>query len=130
MNSAGAIAWANIQGMLKGLIAILPNIVVALIVFLIFYFAASAIKSLVKRLSKKYRRAHNVGLVLGRLSQGTIILIGLFVALSIVIPSFKVGQLINLLGISGVAIGFAFRDVLQNFLAGILILLSEPSTLR
>lgn len=126
MNSAGAIAWANIQGMLKGLIAILPNIVVALIVFLIFYFAASAIKSLVKRLSKKYRRAHNVGLVLGRLSQGTIILIGLFVALSIVIPSFKVGQLINLLGISGVAIGFAFRDVLQNFLAGILILLSEP----
>ncbi len=30
------------------------------------------------------------------------------------------------LGISGVAIGFAFRDILQNFLAGILILLTEP----
>ncbi|HEY9599466.1 MAG TPA: mechanosensitive ion channel family protein, partial [Cyanophyceae cyanobacterium] len=29
-------------------------------------------------------------------------------------------------GISGVAIGFAFRDILQNFLAGILILLTEP----
>ena len=44
-------------------------------------------------------------------------------ALSIVIPS---SQLIQLLGISGVAIGFAFRDILQNFLAGILILLTEP----
>jgi small-conductance mechanosensitive channel len=30
------------------------------------------------------------------------------------------------LGLSSVAIGFAFRDILQNFLAGILLLLSEP----
>jgi small-conductance mechanosensitive channel len=60
------------------------------------------------------------------LSQGIIILVGLFIALSIVIPSFKAGDLIQLLGISGVAIGFAFRDILQNFLAGILILLTEP----
>jgi small-conductance mechanosensitive channel len=34
--------------------------------------------------------------------------------------------LVQLLGISGVAIGFAFRDILQNFLAGILILMTEP----
>jgi small-conductance mechanosensitive channel len=55
-----------------------------------------------------------------------VILIGLFVALSIIIPTFRVGDLVQLLGISGVAIGFAFRDILQNFLAGILILLTEP----
>jgi small-conductance mechanosensitive channel len=60
------------------------------------------------------------------LSQGVVILVGLFVALSIVIPSFKAGDLVQLLGISGVAFGFAFRDILQNFLAGILILLTEP----
>lgn len=60
------------------------------------------------------------------MSQGLIILVGLFIALSIVIPSFKAGDLVQLLGISGVAIGFAFRDILQNFLAGILILLTEP----
>jgi small conductance mechanosensitive channel len=65
-------------------------------------------------------------MVLGRLSQGVIILLGLFVALAIVLPSFKPGDLIQLLGISGVAVGFAFRDILQNFLAGILILLTEP----
>jgi small conductance mechanosensitive channel len=35
-------------------------------------------------------------------------------------------DLFNLLGIGGVAIGFAFRDVLQNLLAGILILLTRP----
>ncbi|MFC7543286.1 mechanosensitive ion channel family protein [Siccirubricoccus deserti] len=35
-------------------------------------------------------------------------------------------DLFNLLGIGGVAIGFAFRDVLQNLLAGVLILLTRP----
>src|SRR4028118_1253134 len=126
MTSGVSTAWAKIQGMINGAIAMLPNIVVALIVFLIFYAIAREIKWLVRRITTKHRHARNLGLVLGRLSQGAVILIGLFVALSIVIPSFKAGDLIQLLGIGGVAIGFAFRDILQNFLAGILILLTEP----
>ncbi|HEY9830645.1 MAG TPA: mechanosensitive ion channel family protein [Stenomitos sp.] len=119
-------AWGKMQAMLDGLIVMLPNIVLAVIVFAIFFFTARGIKSLVRRVTRKHRQARNLGLVLGRLSQGTILLVGLFVALSIVIPSFKAGDLIQLLGISGVAIGFAFRDILQNFLAGVLILLTEP----
>ncbi len=119
-------AWGKIQAMTNSLIALLPNLVLAVIVFVIFWVAAVAFKSLVKRLTRRHRQARNLGLVLGRLSQGVVILIGLFVALSIVIPSFKAGDLVQLLGISGVAIGFAFRDILQNFLSGILILLTEP----
>jgi small conductance mechanosensitive channel len=60
------------------------------------------------------------------LAQGTLIILGLLVALVIALPSFRPGQLVQLLGISSVAIGFAFRDILQNFLAGILLLLTEP----
>ena len=112
--------------MTNSLIVLLPNLILALIVFAIFWFGARGLKSLVRRLTRRHRQARNLGLVLGRLSQGVVILIGLFVALSIVIPSFKVGDLVQLLGISGVAFGFAFRDILQNFLAGILILLTEP----
>jgi small-conductance mechanosensitive channel len=33
---------------------------------------------------------------------------------------------VSVLGLSSVAIGFAYRDILQNFLSGILLLLSEP----
>jgi small-conductance mechanosensitive channel len=119
-------AWGKIQAMTNSLIVLLPNLVLALIVFAIFWFGARGLKSLVRRLTRRHRQARNLGLVLGRLSQGVVILIGLFVALSIVIPSFKAGDLVQLLGISGVAFGFAFRDILQNFLAGILILLTEP----
>ena len=119
-------AWQKIQGTINTAIVMLPNIVLALIVFALFFFAARWLKLLVKRLTRRHRQARNLGMVLGRLAQGTVILIGLFVALSIVIPTFKAGDLVQLLGISGVAIGFAFRDILQNFLAGILILLTEP----
>lgn len=128
MNIQAAItaAWNKIGGLIDGLIIMLPNIVLALIVFIIFFFAARWLKLLVKRLTRRHRQARNLGMVLGRLAQGVVILIGLFVALSIVIPTFRAGDLIQLLGISGVAIGFAFRDILQNFLAGILILLTEP----
>lgn len=126
MNNDVSMLWTKIQGMINDAIIMLPNLVLAFIVFILFFVAARTVKSSVRRLTRRHRQARNLGLVLGRLSQGTIILIGLFVALSIVIPSFKVGDLVQLLGISGVAIGFAFRDILQNFLAGILILLTEP----
>jgi len=49
--------------------------------------------------------------------------IGLFIA----IPSFKTGDLIQLLGISGATIALEFRDILENLLAGILILLLAPA---
>ncbi len=124
--TAVSAAWNKIQGMLNGFIVMLPNLVLAVIVFAIFFFGARWFKFLVKRLTRRHRQARNLGMVLGRLAQGIIILIGLFVALSVVIPTFKAGDLVQLLGISGVAIGFAFRDILQNFLAGILILLTEP----
>ncbi|MUL36381.1 mechanosensitive ion channel family protein [Gloeocapsopsis dulcis] len=126
LEASALAAWERIQGMINGIIILLPNVVVALIVFAIFFFAARSFKLLVKKLTRRHRQARNLGMVLGRLTQGTVILIGLFVALSIVVPTFQAGDLVQLLGISGVAIGFAFRDILQNFLAGILILLTEP----
>ncbi len=123
-------AWEKVQSLSNSVIVLLPNLVLAAIVFIIFFFIARLLKHSVKRLTRRHRQARNLGLVLGRLSQGITILIGLFVALSIIIPSFKAGDLVQLLGISGVAIGFAFRDILQNFLAGILILLTEPFQLE
>ncbi|MBD1852785.1 mechanosensitive ion channel family protein [Leptolyngbya sp. FACHB-711] len=126
MNIEISAAWQKMQGMINGFIALIPNIVLAIVVFAIFFVVARMIRRLVGRLTQKRRHARNLGLILGRLAQWIILLVGLFVSLSIVIPTLKAGDLVQLLGISGVAIGFAFRDILQNFLAGILILLTEP----
>lgn len=126
MNAELSTVWAKAQTMATGFLALLPNVVLALIVFVGFFFAGRVVKRVVRNLTRDRQQARSLGMVLGRLAQSVIILVGLFVALSIVIPSFKAGDLVQLLGISSVAIGFAFRDILQNFLAGILILLTEP----
>ncbi|MBW4565133.1 MAG: mechanosensitive ion channel family protein [Mojavia pulchra JT2-VF2] len=126
MNAEINALWDKVQKMIQDFIILLPNIVLALIVFAVFVFVGGQIKQLVKRLTRNRRHARNLGMVLGRLAQGATVLVGLFISLSIVIPSLRAGDLVQLLGISGVAIGFAFRDILQNFLAGILILLTEP----
>ena len=44
----------------------------------------------------------------------------------IAIPGFTPAQLMSALGLGSVAIGFAFKDIFQNMLSGVLILLSEP----
>jgi len=49
------------------------------------------------------------------------------IALFIALPSFKAGDLIQVLGISGARIALEFRDILENLLAGILILLLAPA---
>jgi small-conductance mechanosensitive channel len=60
----------------------------------------------------------------------TVMLVGLLVALSVALPTFRAGDLVQLLGISSVAIGFAFKDILQNFLAGVLLLITQPFRLN
>lgn len=122
-------AWQQLMQMVKGTIELLPNILIAVVVFILFWFVAKFSRRIIKNFTKR-KQSRNLGLVLARLSQGFIILMGAFIALAIVVPSFKPGDLVQLLGVSGVAVGFAFRDILQNFLAGILILITEPFTIN
>lgn len=119
-------AWNQVRGIGNALIAALPNLVIAIVVFAIFCWAAVGIRSAIRRLTQNRSQGQNLSLVLGRLAQGVVLLFGLLAAMSIVFPSFKASDLIQLLGITSVAIGFAFRDIFQNFLAGIILLLSEP----
>lgn len=119
-------AWIKLQEMAQGFLLLLPNLVLALLLFMFFIVAARWIRKLVLRVLDRRGGYRNVGLVIGRLASALVILLGLLVSLSILLPSFRAVDLIQVLGLSSVAIGFAFRDVLQNFLAGILILLSQP----
>lgn len=119
-------AMVSVEAMITNFIERLPYILVAIIVFVLFYFLAMGIRRLIRSFSAQERRHYNLSLVMGRLAHGAILLVGLLIAMVIAIPGFTAGELIGLLGLSSVAIGFAFRDILQNFLAGILLLLTEP----
>ena len=116
----------RINEMINSLIAALPNIVLGVIAFFLFYLLARAIHSLVRNVSVKSGLGITAGLILGRLAQWVVVLAGLLVASAIVFPSLRASDILQLLGIGGIAIGFAFRDIAENFLAGILLLLTRP----
>jgi small conductance mechanosensitive channel len=116
--------WDSTRHMADGFVERLPAFAVGAMVFLVFYVSSDFIARTIRRAVS--RRRANLGLVLERLTGGAMILLGLLVALSIVAPSFQAADLIKILGIGGVAIGFAFQNILQNFLAGLLLLWSEP----
>ena len=105
----------------------LPYFCIALVVFLIFWLLAKLFKFFIRKtLDNRSYAKQNLVLVLNRLGSTIIIFIGFLIALVIAIPGFTPGQLMSALGIGSVAIGFAFKDIFQNLLSGILILLSEP----
>lgn len=126
MNFELSEATRAVQDMVDSFAHRLPYIGVALAIFVLFYFVALGVRGSARAFARRHHRRHNLGLVLGRLAYGATMFVGLLTALVIAIPGFTPGQLVSILGLSSVAIGFAFRDILQNFLAGILLLLSEP----
>src|SRR6266700_3633438 len=116
--------WVSAQHMVDNLLARLPSLAVAVVVFLIFYFASVLLSRIILRTTKQRRR--NLGVVFARIAGAAVVLLGLLVGFSIVAPSFQATDLIKILGIGSVAIGFAFQNILQNFLAGLLLLWAEP----
>ncbi len=66
-----------------------------------------------------------VGLI-ARITSAAIMLGAFAVASVIIFPSLRWRDLVTGLGISSVAIGFALKDILQNFVAGVLLLWRRP----
>ena len=101
MNSTFATFWEAAQSMIEKFIARLPSVIVGCIVFLLFYVLSIIVSRVILRTTRKYRP--NLGVVFARLTGAATILLGFLVAFSVVAPSFQAGDLIKLLGISGVA---------------------------
>lgn len=118
--------WQTVTHLVNGLLAAAPTILLGVLCFLCFYYAAKGARVVITRLASAKGAHRGAGLVVGRLVQTILVVLGLLVALVIAIPTFHPGQLVEMLGIGSVAVGFAFRDILQNFLAGILILWTQP----
>jgi small-conductance mechanosensitive channel len=110
---------------LDGFFRLLPNIAVALIVILGFILLGLAVAWSMNRAMAR-RRRRDLGSVIGSMLKWAVWITGAMLALTIVTPSLRPGDLIAGLGIGSVAIGFAFKDILQNLLAGLLILIRQP----
>ncbi|PNK60351.1 mechanosensitive ion channel family protein [Psychrobacter sp. FDAARGOS_221] len=114
------------NGMIDDFMARVPYFIVAIAVMLVFWLLAIIFKKVVSKLLSKSHTHRNLVRVFQRIGGSLIFFIGFMVAMVIAIPGFTPSKLVGALGIGSVAIGFAFKDIFQNLLSGILLLLSEP----
>ncbi|WP_100261261.1 mechanosensitive ion channel family protein [Qipengyuania seohaensis] len=115
----------QLQEMGTGLVEALPSFAIALIIMFVTWIVARfAVKISDAIVGRTEIRASLKNLIDTLVRLG-IWLIGLFIAAVVVIPSLTPASLLAGLGIGAVAIGFAFQDIFENFLAGVLIMLRE-----
>jgi small conductance mechanosensitive channel len=110
-------------------IAVLPAIGIALVVLVASIFASNLARHIVIKLVSRAVEDKSLQSLFGTIAKIAVVLIGLFASAAIIFPGLSAGHLVSVLGLSSVAIGFAFRDIFENFLAGILILSGRPFTI-
>jgi small-conductance mechanosensitive channel len=120
------VVWRTLTELGESFLARAPYLVFALLAFIVFLIIARIVKRVIVIAGKRTRLDETLASLLGRLASGILTIIGVLVGAVIVFPTFRPGDLVAGLGITSVAIGFAFRDILQNFFAGILILWRQP----
>ena len=116
---------AKLHVALNGFFLALPNIVGGIVLIVAAWFAAKLVAKGIRK-AFHHRDRIDLGGVLASIAYGAIVAGGLMVAAVIVFPSVQPATIISSLGIGSVAIGFAFKDILQNLLAGILLLINRP----
>ena len=105
--------------------AYLPLLGVALLVVLLF----GGLAAFVQRWEAPYERFGINPLVhdlIRRLLRVVVFLIGVVIALNLLDATALVGALLGTAGIAGLALGFAFQDIVENYLAGALLSLRQP----
>lgn len=120
---------ASIRSLVSGLASRLPYLVAGMIVMLLFWLFSRFVRWVLLSGSRRTRLDQQLRILVSRLSAGFLIVIGILTSLSVVIESFNFGQVIAGLGFTSFVVGFATKDILNNFLSGILILWQRPFAL-
>ena len=125
MGNAADLAVAKLESIIEGFFWMLPNFGFALVTLALFYAGAWVARASITRVFR-YRGRRDLADLLGGFVKWSIIAFGLLVCATIVFPSIRPADALATLGIGSIAVGFAFKDILQNWIAGLLILLRQP----
>ena len=110
---------------LRDFILLIPNLLVALVAAILFvllaWAAAVALRYFVGRNGR-----HDLAHMLGSFTFWCVLFLGFLVVITIMLPSMRPVDIFASLGVGSVAIGFAFKDILQNWIAGFFILIRRP----
>ncbi|MFD3189925.1 mechanosensitive ion channel family protein [Sedimentitalea sp. HM32M-2] len=106
----------------RATIEMFPHIVVAFVILLLTVGLSKAATFSVRRVLARTKLRQSLKELFTLLMSILVWVIGLMIAAVIVFPGLTPASILAGLGLGSVAIGFAFKDVFENFLAGIIIL--------
>jgi small-conductance mechanosensitive channel len=115
----------QINSMVEGFIQHVPSLTIALFILILTWLLAKSAVRIADRLTKNTKMRDNLKQLVETLVRLTIWVVGLLVAATISMPGMTPASLFAGLGIGALAIGFAFQDIFENFLAGVLIMVRD-----
>jgi len=102
----------------------LPRLLAAIVIFIVGLYIASLISKLVDRGLEQREVAPEARKVITQIARWALIVLAVVTALEQV--NFDLTAFVAGLGIAGFTIGFALKDISENFVAGLLLLLQRP----
>jgi len=110
--------------LLEAAISIVPRALAALLVIGVFWALAAGVRGLTRIISERLVRDRTVENLIKQVSYYTVWLLGLIVAATAF--GLEPSTLATGLGLTSLALGFALKDILSNFVSGLLILTLRP----
>jgi small-conductance mechanosensitive channel len=101
-----------------------PKLLAGLVVLVVFWVVASVGRRLIAVAAPRVKADTSVVLLLSRLYYYGVLIFGAITALGTV--GLDVRALVAGLGLTGFALGFALKDVLSNFVSGVMLLAYRP----
>ena len=116
----------KLETWMESAITILPNIVVALLIAIAFGFIARIVGNIAGSVMRRTFESRQIAGLLTSIVKSLVLIAGIFIALDFVGLKGTVTSLLAGAGIIGLAIGFAFQDMTENFIAGIAMGIRKP----
>jgi small conductance mechanosensitive channel len=116
----------RIWEMVTEFIKMLPQLTIAIVLLVVTWALAKVSRRLVRKLLHRTDVQGTLVNLAETLLGVVMWVLGLLIAMSVVLPSVTPANILAVLGLGSVAIGFAFKDIFENFLAGVLIMLRKP----
>lgn len=107
-------------------IANIPEIIFASIILLIFIVLSRYIRKLGKGFAQKRTDDILVSQFIGNIVATCVIILGIVIAFNILGLNGAASEILAGIGITGFIIGFAFKDIGENFIAGVILAFKRP----
>ena len=126
MNQITDTVVKSLEELLGSSVKILPAIITALVIVMLTRYMAEFALNTAKKIGERTIKSKSLQSLLHKTAYVGAWTFGIVFACIVAFPGLSLGNIVATLGLSSVAIGFAFQDIFKNFLSGILILIQEP----